>query len=64
MITGDYIGAFSEGVRDGHGYLKWSNGDVYEGDFKNGLRHGRGALKELNGEMEYNGHFSMSQVDR
>lgn len=29
-----YEGDLVQGVINGHGVLRWSNGDVYEGDFK------------------------------
>ena len=44
MIAGEFTGKIVEGVREGKGSLKWSNGDEYIGMFKNGLRHGEGPV--------------------
>lgn len=48
------------GERDGHGVMKWENGDVYTGDFFNGNRHGHGTLQFLDGS-EYVGQWECNR---
>ena len=62
MIAGDFTGKIVEGVREGKGTLKWSNGDEYIGVFKNGLRHGKGVFREKNGRS-YEGQWLISQKE-
>ena len=37
-----YIGNFRNGLRDGLGRIKFSNGDSYDGEWKDGMRCGNG----------------------
>lgn len=46
---GDFEGEEIDGVREGHGVLRWPNGDVYEGGFVRGLRHGEGEYRLADG---------------
>ena len=39
-----YKGDYSEGVRSGHGSIKFEDGGLYEGEFKEGVFHGKGKL--------------------
>jgi hypothetical protein len=49
-----------DGVREGPGTVKWSNGDVYTGDFKGGLRHGKGVFISEKGAHKYEGSWKNS----
>eukprot|EP01065_Artemidia_motanka_P032532 TRINITY_DN39529_c0_g1_i1.p1 TRINITY_DN39529_c0_g1~~TRINITY_DN39529_c0_g1_i1.p1 ORF type:complete len:817 (+),score=235.29 TRINITY_DN39529_c0_g1_i1:50-2500(+) len=51
-----YRGCFVEGVKDGHGTIKFTSGDRYDGGFKNGVYHHRGVLELADGSR-YEGQF-------
>jgi hypothetical protein len=54
MTSGDgttYIGLFKSGMPDGHGYLKWPNGDQFEGNMRQGKRSGPGTFVHANGNV-------------
>lgn len=46
-----YIGLFKSGMPDGHGYLKWPNGDQFEGNMRQGKRSGPGTLVYASGNV-------------
>jgi len=39
-----YIGALSNGKKDGYGKIIYKSGNLYEGEFKNDNRHGKGKI--------------------
>lgn len=54
--SGEYVGRFVDGVRDGEGAQRWPNGDHYKGTFKADRPHGRGVMEFANGDR-YDGEF-------
>lgn len=55
-INTEYIGNFSNGVRDGKGSFTFSNGNEYIGNFKENKSSGIGRMKYNNGD-EYIGNW-------
>ena len=41
---GKYVGVLKGGLREGHGTMKWRNGNVYEGEWRHGKMTGHGKL--------------------
>ena len=41
---GEYIGEYSNNIKEGKGNFKWANGKIFDGPFKNGRPHGFGKL--------------------
>lgn len=53
----EYIGSFSNGVREGRGMFIFANGNEYIGSFENNKSSGIGRMKYINGD-EYLGNWS------
>ncbi|EOD29656.1 hypothetical protein EMIHUDRAFT_48165, partial [Emiliania huxleyi CCMP1516] len=45
------------GEYDGHGVLRYPDGDVYEGGFVDGKRHGHGLERDKKGRIFFDGFF-------
>ena len=43
--NGEYTGELVDGVRQGHGMLRFSNYDLYDGEWEAGKMHGKGTYK-------------------
>ncbi|MFC1844508.1 hypothetical protein ACFLZ5_06915, partial [Thermodesulfobacteriota bacterium] len=54
--TGEYVGEFKNGMRNGKGKLVLADGEVYEGNWKNDRKHGAGVLKTATGK-KYEGNW-------
>uniref|UniRef100_A0A7S2HAQ4 MORN repeat-containing protein 5 n=1 Tax=Helicotheca tamesis TaxID=374047 RepID=A0A7S2HAQ4_9STRA len=51
-VVGDYDGDLnSEGERDGHGTMRWTNGHEYDGAWNKNKRQGRGTYRWANGDV-------------
>ena len=46
---GKYVGALQSGLREGHGTMEWSNGNVYVGEWQRGGMTGQGKLRFADG---------------
>lgn len=57
-----YNGEFRNGVFNGYGEVKWTNGDSYKGNFLNGLFHGEGRYTFKDGKV-FVGNYKNGKKD-
>ncbi len=53
-------GTYKDGIKNGHGEIRWKNGDYYVGELKDGVQHGKG-ITVLSGDR-YEGDFYNSHM--
>jgi hypothetical protein len=53
----EYSGVFSEGIKCGHGKIKFANGKVFQGHFEAGRREGQGKLFSADEMLIYSGNW-------
>lgn len=46
--TAEYTGQWEGGLKEGHGVLKWPNGNSYSGEFRGDRKHGQGIFTWAN----------------
>lgn len=46
-----FIGAYTNGKKNGEGEFKWKDGSTYKGHFKDNVIEGEGLYKWSNGRM-------------
>lgn len=56
LKLGEYVGSYGKNMRNGHGIMKFENGDLYKGQFKNDVRCGHGICMFYSGAL-YKGDF-------
>ena len=56
QTDGRYVGEISDGVPNGNGIIRWSNGEMYVGEFKDGKKDGQGTFTYPNGD-KYVGEY-------
>lgn len=52
-----FMGTFRDGLKDGEGEERYSDGTMYKGNFKEGWRDGMGELSRRNGKVIYHGEW-------
>ncbi|XP_040607246.1 radial spoke head 10 homolog B isoform X3 [Mesocricetus auratus] len=60
-LRNEYIGAFVNGSRHGHGKFYYASGAMYEGEWVSNKKHGRGKMTFKNGRV-YEGLFSNDHI--
>lgn len=60
-LRNEYIGAFVNGFRHGHGKFYYASGAMYEGEWVSNKKHGRGRITFKNGRV-YEGLFSNDHI--
>ncbi|KAM7331638.1 hypothetical protein ACRRTK_008346 [Alexandromys fortis] len=60
-LRNEYIGAFVNGFRHGHGKFYYASGAMYEGEWVSNKKHGRGRITFKNGRA-YEGLFSNDHI--
>lgn len=60
-LRNEYIGAFINGFRHGHGKFYYASGAMYEGEWIANKKHGRGRMTFKNGRV-YEGLFSNDHI--
>ena len=59
-VEDGYFGEQKNGVREGHGAMRWANGDVYVGQWQAGEPHGLGTMRYGDGVV-FDGQWSEGQ---
>lgn len=58
-----YQGDFVDNVKEGRGFLFFTNGEIYVGEFKNGFLEGKGCFYAINGNV-FNGIWMGNKMIR